>query len=250
MTKGGSGSAFNILSVVLLGLTALACLCYTTLFFVPTLAGPFAGPTPVHAVQLPTATPTEQSLPPTWTPTVPGPPTETSTPFTPSTPEPTETQRPTITPAPTRTKTVTPGPSPTASATRSKYPYTAAVTYQIDPAYGCGGSVVLGSITDLSGQPVTGGGMIIHVEGDADVDTGGALHPGEEWRGNKMQGASPYTGVVGPSAWDVVINLSGTTAGTWRVWLIQGRQVSDQIEVHLSGACGSSTAIVRFQQNH
>jgi hypothetical protein len=250
MTKGRSGSAFNILSVVLLGLTALACLCYTTVFFVPTLAGPFAGPTPVRAVQLPTATPTVLSLPPTWTPTVPGPPTETSTPFFTTTPEPTETQRFTITPAPTRTKTVTPGPSPTASPTRSKYPYTGAVTYQLDPAYGCGGSVIMGTITDLAGQPVTAGSIAIHVEGDGDVDTGGELHPGQEFRGGKMRGASPYTGILGPSSWNVIINLSGTTAGTWRVWLIRGGQISDQIEVHFSGACGQSSAVVRFQQNH
>jgi len=250
MTKSRGGSALNILSVMLLGLTALACLCYATVFFVPALAGPFAGPTPVRAVQLPTATPTVQSLPPTWTPTVPGLPTETSTPFVTRTPEPTETQRFTITPAPTRTKTVTPGPSPTASPTRSKYPYTAAVTYQLDPAYGCGGSVIMGTITDLAGQPVTAGSMVIHVEGDGDIDTGGLLHPGEGFRGKRTEGASAYTGILGPSAWSVIINLSGTTAGTWKVWLIQGRQVSDQIEVHFSGACGSSSAVVRFQQNH
>jgi len=250
MTKGRSGSAFNILSVVLLGLTALACLCYTTVFFVPTLAGPFAGPTPARVVQLPTATPTIQSLPPTWTPTVPGLPTETSTPFHTTTPEPTETQRFTITPAPTRTKTVTPGPSPTASPTRSKYPYTGAVTYQLDPAYGCSGSVIMGTITDLAGQPVTAGSMLIHVEGDGDIDTGGLLHPGEGFRGKRVEGASPYTGILGPSAWSVIINLSGTAAGTWKVWLIQGRQVSDQIEVHFTGACGASSAVVRFQQNH
>ena len=250
MTKSRGGSALNILSVMLLGLTALACLCYATVFFVPALAGPFAGPTPVRAVQLPTATPTVQSLPPTWTPTVPGLPTETSTPFVTRTPEPTETQRFTITPAPTRTKTVTPGPSPTASPTRSKYPYTAAVTYQLDPAYGCGGSVIMGTITDLAGQPVTAGSMVIHVEGDGDIDTGGLLHPGEGFRGKRTEGASAYTGILGPSAWNVIINLSGTTAGTWKVWLIQGRQVSDQIEVHFTGACGSSSAVVRFQQNH
>lgn len=248
MTKGGSGSAFNILSVVLLGLTALACLCYTTLFFVPTLAGPFAGPTPVRAVQLPTATPTVQSLPPTWTPTAPGIPTETSTPFIPSTPEPTETQRPTITPAPTRTKTVTPGPSPTASPTRSKYPYTAEVTYQPAPAYGCGASVILGKITDLSGQPVTAGNMRIRIDGDADIDL--TLNPGQEAIGNKAKGRSPYTSDLGASAWDVVINLAGTSPGVWRVTLIQDRQVSDIIQVQLQGGCADSSAVVRFQQNH
>jgi len=93
--------------------------------------------------------------------------------------------------------------------------------------------------------------MIIRVEGDADIDTGGALHPGEEFRGGKMQGRAPFTAMgFGPSAWDVILNLSGIAPGVWRVTLIQGRQVSDQIEIHLQGDCVGSSAIVRFQQNH
>ena len=52
MNKGGPGTVLNVLSVVMLGLTALMCLCYTTLFFVPGLAGPFAGERRVGAVVL------------------------------------------------------------------------------------------------------------------------------------------------------------------------------------------------------
>jgi hypothetical protein len=122
---------------------------------------------------------------------------------------------------------------------------------QPSPINPCGATYIVGTITDLSGQPVTTNGMIIHLEGDAGIDTEGKLHPGEQFRGNRVDGPSPFTGLgFGPSAWSVVINLSGTSAGVWRVWLIQGGQVSDQIEVHLQGDCVYSLAVVRFQQNH
>jgi hypothetical protein len=250
MNKGGSGPVFNILAVVMLGLTALMCLCYTSVFFVPGLAGPFAGGPNAAQARVPTLTPTPESLlPPTWTPTVSGPPTETETPFIVSTQGPTETPRPTVTfpPRPTR---VTPGPSPTPSLTIAPYRFTQEVTYQPSPINACGASYIIGTITDLEGKPVTSN-MIVHVEGDADIDTGSLLHPGEEFRANRVQGRSPLTGMgFGPSAWDVIINLSGTSAGTWTVWLIQNGQASEKVQLRLQSDCADSSAVVRFTQNH
>ena len=245
--KGKGGSAFNVLAAMLLGLSGLVCLCYAA-YFVPGLPLPFAAVLPTATVIRPTPTPT-WGLPPTWTPTVTGTPTETPLPFVTSTPEEPTPTRPIPTRLPTRTPTPSPGPSPTPSYTPSKYPFTAEVTYQPSPINSCGASYILGTITDLAGQPVTASGMVIHVEGDA--DTGAAMHPGEQVRGNKMDGPSPFTGMgFGPSAWDVVINLSGTTAGMWRVWLVQGGQASDIIEIRLEETCTRSAAVVRFQQNH
>ncbi len=37
MIKGENGSPFNLLSIMLLGLTLLVCACYGTLFFVPSV---------------------------------------------------------------------------------------------------------------------------------------------------------------------------------------------------------------------
>jgi len=251
MNKGGNGPVFNILAVVVLGLTALMCLCYTSVFFVPGLAGPFAPGLSAAQARTPTITPTPESLlPPIWTPTVTRPPVETETPFIVSTPGPSETPRPTIT-FPPRATRVTPGPSPTPSSTVSPYRFTHEVTYQPSPVNACGASLILGTITDLEGKPITSGNMIVHVEGDADVDTGFSLHPGEEFRGNRVQGRSPLTGMgLGPSAWDVVINLSGTTAGTWTVWLVQNGQASEKVQIRLQDTCADSSAVVRFTQNH
>jgi hypothetical protein len=249
MNKGENRPVFNILAVVMLGLTVLMCLCYTSVFFVPGLAGPFAAAQ--AATLTPTITPTPESLlPPTWTPTVTSPPVETETPFIVSE-LPTSTPRPPITPLPTRTKTPTYGPSPTPSSTLSPYRFTHEVTYQPSPINACGSSFILGTITDLDGKPVTSGNMIVHVEGDADIDTGSSLHPGEEFRGNRVQGRSPLTGMgFGPSAWDVIINLSGTSAGTWTVWLVQNGQASAKVEIRLQSDCADSSAVVRFTQNH
>jgi len=245
--KGGGGSAFNTLAAVFLGLSGLMCLCYAA-YFVPGLPLPFAAVLPTATVIRPTPTPT-WGLPPTWTPTAVGTPTETPTPFFTSTPEEATPTRPIPTRLPTRTPTPTFGPSPTITPTRSKYPFTAEVTLQPAPINSCGASYILGTITDLAGQPVTAGNMIIHVEGDGEIEA--AIHPGEQVRGNKADGPSPFTGTgFGPSAWNVVINLSGTTAGTWRVWLTQGGQASDVLEIRLETTCTRSSAVVRFQQNH
>jgi hypothetical protein len=246
--KRASGSAFNLLSVVMLGLTALACLIYTTLFFVPSLAGPFAAPTRILPLALaPSATPTV-GLPPTWTPTAVGTPTETSTPIPTYTEGPTETLRPTATRLPTRTVTPTYGPSPTITVTRSKFRYTAEVTYQPAPAYGCGASVILGNITGLDGKPVTAGNMQIRIQGDADIDV--TLRPGQEAIGNQIKGRAPFVTDLGASAWDIVLNLSGTSPGVWRVILWDTSQASDWIQIQLQGGCADSSAVVRFQQNH
>jgi hypothetical protein len=240
MNRVRNAGVFNILALVMLGLTVLACLCYTTAFFVlPSMAA------------LPTYTPTVASLlPPTWTPTPTPTPADTATPVTLPTEEPTE-DRPTITPAPTRTKAPTPGPSPTPSRTPSKYPFTAEVTYQPSPIFPCGSAYILGTIVDLEDKPITTPDYIIRVEGDADIDTGSLMHPGEQFRGKRVEGRSPFSGLgFGPSTWSVVINLSGTSAGVWQVVLIKGGQVSDRIEVRLQSDCVSSAAVVRFTQNH
>lgn len=241
------GPVFNVLAAMFIGLSGLICLCYAA-YLVPGLPLPFVAVPPTATVIRLTSTPT-WGLPTIWTPTVTGTPTETPTPFATSIPVVATTIHPTFTPTPTPTWTPSPGPPVSPSYTPSIYPFTAEVTYQPSPINTCGASYILGTIEDLAKQPMTARDLIIHVEGDGEIDA--AFRPGEQVRGNKVDGPSPFTGTgFGPSAWNVVINLSGTSAGTWRVWLVQGGQASDIVEIRLEETCVRSSAVVRFQQNH
>jgi len=104
---------WNVLTLVLLGLTIFMLLCYGVIFIIPSV--PF-NPLPPYAVGVvytiaPTLTPAP-TLPATWTPT----PAQTIRPTVPrptNTPEPTRTPRPTRTPLPTETPTPTITPTPT-----------------------------------------------------------------------------------------------------------------------------------------
>jgi hypothetical protein len=246
MNRLGNSLLFNMLAVVMLGLTVLACLCSSLVFFMPALAGPFAGPPP-YALPLPPDTPTvEPAFPPTWTPTSSPPPPDTPTPFMTTTPVP---DTPTITIVPiTQTKKVTGTPTP--RYTPSVWKFDGKATLQASLINACGSSYIFGTVVDLEDKPIVSGNIVVHVEGDADIDTGFQLHPGENFRGKRVEGRSPFGGLLNDSsAWSVVINQSGTSAGTWVVWLVQGGQISNKVQVQLGSDCASSSANVRFKQN-
>jgi hypothetical protein len=246
MNRLGDGLLFNVLAVVMLGLTVLACLCSSLVFFVPALARPFAGP-PVYISPSPTYTPTVLPVfPTTWTPTSSPTPRNTPTRFITRTPE---SDTPTITIVPiTPTKKVTATPTP--RYTPSAWKFDGKAELQVPPINACSASYIFGTVVDLEDKPITSGNMLIHVEGDADIDTDFQLHPGEHFRGKRVEGRSPFASFLkDASAWSVAINESGTSAGTWVVWLVQGGQISNKVQVKLGSDCASSSANVRFKQN-
>ena len=103
-------SALDVLSLILIALTIIAGLYFLFVFVVPNSAlNPFP-PIAIAEVIVPTATPEQLVLPPTWTPT------PTSAPVT---PRPTDTLGPTATPRPTRTPLPTDTPTPTITPTPS-----------------------------------------------------------------------------------------------------------------------------------
>ena len=249
MNRLGKSVLFNVLSMLMLCLTALACLYYSTVFFVPAAAGRFGGPPNVNPTipPAPTFTPTSPWAA-TWTPSPTSPPPDTPTPFVTNTPGPTDTP---VTFVLTRTPTARVSPTPKAKFTPYIFKYEGSATLRPSPINPCGASYIAGTVTDLDGNPLTTSGLIVHVEGDADIDTGFALHPGEQFRGKRVEGRSPFIGILNdPSAWSVVINQAGTSAGTWQVWLIQNGQASNKVQVRLESECAGSSAMVRFQQNH
>jgi uncharacterized protein YvpB len=97
MSKSGTEAVWNTLSLILLGSTALTCLCYAAVFLAPALAGPLAWPTPMDQAALPSGTPTSPGpiWPATWTPTITRTPQPSNTPVKISTSAPTSTLTPT-----------------------------------------------------------------------------------------------------------------------------------------------------------
>lgn len=139
---------------VLTTLVVLSTLClvgyFLVLFSNPQVAlNPYPPPTmPVLAV-LPSSTPTQPSLPPTWTPT----------------PRPTQTTRPTQTPQPdepTPIVTATLAQAPTLEVIEGDYPYAiqgepaAMANTVFHPDETCGWQGVAGTVVDLQGKPVVG----------------------------------------------------------------------------------------------
>lgn len=138
-------SVFNLLSVVLLGLTLLVFVCYFIVFVNPAVGyNPFP-PRWAMVTPTPDASPTP-TFPPTWTPTsIPSP---SATP----TRRPTRTPRATLpaSPSPTWPPTQTPTPR----ATRSAYPFTCEINYR-RPEYDSWTGVA-GHFEDLDGVPLPG----------------------------------------------------------------------------------------------
>ncbi len=177
---------FNLLSVLVLGLTGVLIVGYLVILvnpwvsfnpFPPPREGSLAlGPTPTPS---PTVTP---ALPPTWTPTPspsPSPP-----------PSPTPTRTPTLTPSPT--PTWPPTPTPTPRVTRAPYPFTCEVEYRMNP-YGIPWSGVAGKVQDLDGNPLPGYHVAVECPG-----FGGAMDrvAGADPRYNLMYESEAARGAV------------------------------------------------------
>lgn len=99
----------------------------------------------------------------------------------------------------------------------------------------------MGTVYNLQGEPLPG--YLIHVQGDAEIDT------------TIVAGSSQFKAIpnFGESSWDVPINASGLVAGVWYVQLYQpgtNRPISDRYEIRLQAQCGLNSAFVKFVQNH
>ncbi|MCS7283395.1 MAG: hypothetical protein RMK65_12100 [Anaerolineae bacterium] len=175
---------FNLLSVLMLGLTGVLIVGYLAVLVNPwVFFNPFPpprepslalGPTPTPS---PTATP---ALPPTWTPT------PSPSPTIP--PSPTPTRTPTLTPSPT--PTWPPTPTPTPRVTRAPYPFTCEVEYRMN-LYGIPWSGVAGKVQDLDGNPLPGYHVAVECPG-----IGGAI--------DRVAGADPRYNLMYESeaAWE------------------------------------------------
>jgi len=228
MRRSGSG-IFNLLSVGLLGLTALTLVGYLTILIYPHVPfNPFPPRRVAQVAPPPTPSPTH-GPPPTWTPTSTHTPVPTQTPF--------PTRTPTLTPS--VTPTWPPTSTPTPRATRSPYPFTCEVTYQW-PQYDRW-SGVAGYVQDLDGEPLPGYYVQVQCPGVAQPLTPRA---GDDPRYNMMYGSE--------AAWEQACNPSQYQAMEIRVQLFNDhpdpdgtyRAVSDQIVVQLPGYAAGSLGFV------
>jgi hypothetical protein len=157
--QSNSGLVLNILTLLVLILTACVAIVYLNILIDPHSAlNPFQPPTLPPTYSVPSATPTSRNeLPPTWTPAPTQEPTSTSTPRPTSTPPASPTPinlEPSITP--------TDGPTPVYSfAVQEGSPQAIPNIYH--PELGCNWMGVAGQAVGLNGGPATG--LIVQVGG-------------------------------------------------------------------------------------
>ena len=226
-----SGAFYNLVSVLLLALTAMTVLCYLTVLVNPHIFfNPFPpGEEGISGILPPTATPTRASvLPPTFTPTN----TPTITPTSPPTPTRTPTKTPTITP------TWPPTPTSTPRATRSPYPFMCEVTYR-RPEYDRW-SGVAGQVQDMDGNPLPG----YYFKSEGAGLNPPALAAGADPRINDIYGNE--------AAWEQAYNASAYQAMEIHVQLYNDhpsadgsyRPVSNEVTVQLRGYASASLGYV------
>lgn len=225
---------FNLLSLVMLGLTVLTIGCYILIVLNPYIPlNPFPPARPaLTVVATLTPTPLVRKGAPTWTPT----PTPTITPTPPPSFTPTATPiPPTRTPVPP-TRTLTPTPSPTPRVTRSPYPFTYVLNYET-PYYGCTWMGVGGTVQDLDGNPLKD--YRIHVWGGG-IDV-------VILSGSKQ--------IYGDSGWEqFFLNQPVEMNGIFHVQLhspyAPHTPVSEEITLNYPGLCSKSLALITFTKNH
>lgn len=223
---------FNILSVVMLGLTLLVIIYYIIIALNPyTVLNPFQPDKRIIAV---VATATATPLPPnsglpTWTPTT----TPTITP----TPPPSFTPTTTLTPTPRPSPTPTPlPPTPTPRMTRSANPFTYELNYET-PYYGCSWMGVAGIVENIDGEALKD--YPIHVWGggiDVVVNSGSKLSYGD-------------------SGWEQFFNNQPMEVnGVFRVQIHSPYgdhpPISEEIVLNFEESCAKSLAYITFTQNH
>ncbi len=223
---------FNLLSLVMLGLTVITLACLISIAINPYLPfNPFPPEPEMVLVATTTATPIPTDSPAsTWTPTVT--PTVTPTPPASFTPTVTSTPEPT-TPPPTKAPTATPTPR----VTRSPYPFTYDIAYET-PYYGCAWMGVAGTVEDIDGNALVG--YPIHVWGG----------------GIDMVVTSGDKQLYGDSGWEQFFdNSPKEVRGVFRVQIhakydSRHPPVSREIVLDFEGYCSRSLARIVFVKNH
>jgi hypothetical protein len=229
-----SDQMWDMLTVVVLGLTVLVLIYYMVVFVSPSLSplGAGAEPTPVAVLFTPTTRPT---IPVTDTPVPPPPtwtlrPTRTAVPT--NTPRP---PRPTNTPRPTVVFTLPPTETGTPTATRHPYPFRLSDDGVTFTSYyfssSCDWLGIAGEVVDQEGEPITDIAVVLN---------GGGFQNQVTYSGQ----ASAYA----PSGWEHFLDVRVKEG----IFLIQlwnrGEPVSEQVEVRTRADCRANLVYLVFEK--
>jgi hypothetical protein len=230
--RGGPMQIWDMLTILVLVLTACLVVYFAIVFFNPgsslNILQPGGG---LFAPKPPTATVGPIKLEPTWTAS----PTLVMTP--------TNTPRPTFTPVPTNTPFSLVPPTKTPKPTNTpKAPFSASLQQVestiIHPDLACNWAGIGGTIVDTSGSHVVG--MVVVLRGTLDGKT---IDQPTVSGINKEYGLSGFEFVLG--------NAPVASDKTLYVQLVDQANVplSDKVFVTTSAECGKNLVLVRFKKN-
>jgi len=231
--RGGGApmQMLDMLSILVLALTACLMVYFAFIFFNPNSSLNFLPPGGIGP-KTPTLSPTPLQLDATWTPS----PTLEMTP--------TNTPRPTFTPFFTNTPFSLVPPTKTPKPTSTpKAPFTAASITQQDstlyhPDLACNWAGIGGAVVDANNSPVIG--MVVVLRGSLD---------------NKLIEQQTVSGInkeYGPSGFEFVLGSAPIkTDKTLYIQLVDQSNIplSDKIFISTSADCGKNLVLVRLKKN-
>ena len=238
-----------LVTIIVLVLTVLTCLCYLTVFINPHMPlNPFPPP-PEVAVASPTPTTevvSRPTFPSTWTPTHTATPTDTPVPTdTPTvTPTPTDTPTPTFTPTATWTPappTPTP-PPPTATPTHTPSPTATPWPYVL--------SNVTAKANDLNDAECDWLGVAgrIYGAGVGEIQAGiGVRVSSDGWSSTDAFGDHTVYGLLG---WEVYLD-DHPKEGTWYAQVVDasGNALSERVMFQTIENCHTNLTLIDFRKS-
>lgn len=230
--SGAPMQIWDILSILVLVLTACLVGYFAVIFFNPTSnLNPLPPGEGLFSDPLPTFTVTPLQLEPTWTPS----PTLVLTPS--------NTPRPTLTPLPTNTSFSLIPPTKTPKPTRTpRAPFSASVTTVestlIHPELACNWAGIGGTVVDANNSPIIG--TVVVLRGTLSGST------------VEQQTVSGINKEYGPSGFEFVIgNTPVASNKTLFVQLVDQQNIplSDPVQITTSADCGKNLIMIRFKKN-
>lgn len=230
-----------LVTVVVLVLTGMTCLCYLTIFINPYMPlNPFPPP---RELAMTSPTPTEEAavptFPPTWTATSTATPTHTPT----ATDTPTVTSTPTDTPTPTFTPrpTSTSPPPPTATATKAPTATPTPMPYVLDN--------MTAKANDLNEAGCSWLGVAGRLLGAGTAEIVGGIGVRVSSNGWSYTSSFGSTSVYGTPGWEVYLD-DHPKQGMWYAQVVDatGAALSERVMFQTIDNCYTNLTLIDFRK--